>query len=114
MHRATFIAGFAVGFVVGARAGRERYEQIVKYSRQVAGSPTVQKVTQTVTTKTTELTKTAMEKAPDVAKKAANRVPSRIRGKGGTDDVDDVSADGNLGYPAGGSQAPVNGTRYAD
>ena len=27
-YRATFIAGFAVGFVVGARAGRERYEQM--------------------------------------------------------------------------------------
>jgi hypothetical protein len=109
MHRTMFVAGFAVGFVVGARAGRERYEQMVKYSRQVAGSPTVQKATQTVTTKTTEMTKTAMNKAPDFAKKTAERMPSR-RGKGGTGDV---SADGNLGYPADGSQTSVNGIRYS-
>ncbi len=44
-YRATFIAGFAVGFIAGARAGRERYEQIVKASRTVAENPTVQKAT---------------------------------------------------------------------
>ena len=29
-YRAMFLAGLAVGFVLGARAGRERYEQIVE------------------------------------------------------------------------------------
>ena len=111
-YRVMFVAGFAVGFVVGARAGRERYEQMVKYGRQVAGSPTVQRVTQTVTVKTTEFTKTAIAKAPDIAKKATDRVPSRIRGKGGKDGADDVSADGELIYPADGTQSSVNGVRY--
>jgi hypothetical protein len=115
-YRVSFVAGFAVGFVIGARAGRERYEQMVKYSRQVAGNPKVQQVTQTVTVKTTEFTKTAMakapdiaKKAPDIAKKAAGRIPSRTRGKGG---ADDVSADGDLIYPADGTQSSVNGVRY--
>ncbi len=31
-----------VGYVLGARAGRDRYEQIVRVSRRVAGSQTVQ------------------------------------------------------------------------
>ncbi len=35
-YKATFLAGLAVGFVAGARAGRERYEQMVKASRKVA------------------------------------------------------------------------------
>jgi hypothetical protein len=115
-----FLAGLAVGFVLGARAGRERYEQIVKYSQQVAGHPAVQKVTQTVTTKTTEYTKTAMSKAPDFAKTAGAQVPklvgsakqkaSGMRGKNG--EADDVSADGNLVYPADGADASVNGARY--
>jgi hypothetical protein len=109
-YRVTFVAGFAVGFVVGARAGRERYEQMVRYGRQFAGNPTVQRVTQTVTVKTTEFTKTAMNKAPDIAKKAADRMPSRARGKGG---ADDVSADGDLIYPADGNQSSVNGVRYS-
>ena len=30
------------GYVLGARAGRERYEQIVSLTRRVAGSQTVQ------------------------------------------------------------------------
>lgn len=32
----------AAGYVLGARAGRERYEDIVRVSRRVAGSQTVQ------------------------------------------------------------------------
>lgn len=32
----------AVGYTLGARAGRERYEQIVRLGRRVAGSQTVQ------------------------------------------------------------------------
>jgi hypothetical protein len=118
-YRAMFIAGLAVGFVLGARAGRERYEQIVKYSQQVAGHPAVQKVTQTVTTKTTEYTKTAMSKAPDLAKTAGAQVPklvgsakSRLGGKGEDGTEDDVSADGHLVYPADGADASVNGARY--
>lgn len=32
----------AAGYVLGTRAGRERYEQIVRVGRRVAGSQTVQ------------------------------------------------------------------------
>jgi hypothetical protein len=35
------VYGFA-GYVLGARAGRERYEDIVRVARRVAGSQTVQ------------------------------------------------------------------------
>ena len=115
-YRAMFIAGFAVGFVVGARAGRERYEQIVTYTKGVAGHPAVQKVTQTVTVKTTEYAKTAASKAPDFAKTAGTQAKqlatARLRGKGGGGEPDDVTADGHLVYPADDPQASVNGTRY--
>jgi hypothetical protein len=36
------LAYAAAGYVLGARAGRERYEQIVRVARRVAGSQTVQ------------------------------------------------------------------------
>ena len=115
-YRVMFIAGFAVGFVVGARAGRERYEQIVTYTKNVAGHPAVQKVTQTVTVKTTEYAKTAASKAPDFAKTAGTQAKqmatARLRGKGGGAEPDDVTADGHLVYPADDTQASVNGTRY--
>ncbi len=38
----SFILGVAVGYVLGARAGRERYEDIVAAGRRIAGSQTIQ------------------------------------------------------------------------
>jgi hypothetical protein len=43
-YRTTFITGAAVGYLLGTRAGRERYEQIRRLSRRVAENPTVQEV----------------------------------------------------------------------
>jgi hypothetical protein len=37
-----FLLGIAVGYVLGSRAGRERYEDIVALGRRVAGSQTIQ------------------------------------------------------------------------
>ncbi|GAA1886499.1 hypothetical protein [Asanoa iriomotensis] len=37
-----FIGGLAAGFVLGARAGREKYEEIVQQARKVMDNPTVQ------------------------------------------------------------------------
>ncbi len=126
-YRAMFAAGFAVGFVAGTRAGRERYDQMVKYGRQFAESPAVKRVTQTVTVKTTELTKTAAAKAPDLAKSAsaqvpkivssakhaADRIPPRLRKGSPSGEEDDVGADGHLVYPADG-ETPVNGVKYTE
>lgn len=38
----SFVAGAAIGYVLGARAGRERYDTIVRLARRVGGSQTVQ------------------------------------------------------------------------
>ncbi|MEJ3745109.1 hypothetical protein WEI85_17665 [Actinomycetes bacterium KLBMP 9797] len=37
-----FIGGLAAGFVLGARAGREKYEELVRNARKVMDHPTVQ------------------------------------------------------------------------
>ena len=41
-YRIVFIVGLAVGYVLGTRAGRERYEQLQKMARQVRDNPSVQ------------------------------------------------------------------------
>ncbi|MBB4930369.1 hypothetical protein F4561_001189 [Lipingzhangella halophila] len=41
-YRITFAAGLAVGYVLGAKAGKARYEQIAHATRRVAESPAVQ------------------------------------------------------------------------
>jgi hypothetical protein len=41
-YKMTFAVGFAAGYVLGAKAGRERYEQISRAVRGLSESPTVQ------------------------------------------------------------------------
>jgi len=120
-YRATFVAGFIAGYIAGARAGRERYDQIVKYSKQIAEHPAVQKATNTVAAKATELGKTAAAKAPDYAKTAAATVSEQVpkmaataRDRlpfGGKSDSADT-ADGQPGSPVDNGQASVNGVRH--
>ena len=42
MSKVTLLAAAGVGYVLGARAGRERYEQIKAGARKVASDPRVQ------------------------------------------------------------------------
>jgi len=123
-YRATFIVGFAVGFVIGARAGRERYEQMKKAATQVVQSPPVQKATQAAGEKATQLTKVAKDQAAsrvpkltETAKSGASKVrgqldrlPGRHSAGLGTDVGAGLGADG----AADSTAAAVNGTRPAD
>ena len=137
-YKAMFIAGFAVGFVAGARSGRGTYDKLVAYGRQVAEHPKVQEATNKAQAKATELGKTAAAKAPDYAKSAAtsatnaakaasaqvpqvvhaaaDKLPRQFGGGNGAGKgdqaADDVAADGNLVYPAEGDASAANGVRY--
>lgn len=42
------IVGLATGYILGARAGRERYEQIARVARRVQSSPTYSRVSSKV------------------------------------------------------------------
>jgi len=75
-HKAIFVAGFAVGFMAGARAGRGTYDKIVGYGQQVATHPKVQQAAGAAQAKATELAKAAAAKAPDYAKNAASSAGS--------------------------------------
>ncbi|MBT2675957.1 YtxH domain-containing protein [Streptomyces sp. ISL-14] len=46
-YRLTFVIGVAIGYVLGTRAGRERYEQLKKSARQVAQNPAVRNTAET-------------------------------------------------------------------
>lgn len=41
-YKMMFAVGLGIGYVLGTRAGRERYEQIKRSARRVAENPTVQ------------------------------------------------------------------------
>ena len=46
-YKLTFAVGLALGYVLGTRAGRERYEQLKKSARQVAQNPAVRNTAET-------------------------------------------------------------------
>jgi hypothetical protein len=106
--RLAFLTGLAVGFVAGTRAGRERYEQMVKLSRKAAENPTVQNVARTATAKAAELGKSAGQKAAERLPKAtatAKNSATKVRGQ----------LDRLPGRNSGdGEPAKVNGHRSAD
>jgi hypothetical protein len=85
-YRIMFLVGLAVGYVLGTRAGRERYEQIAKTARKVAEHPTVQQAARTTGAKATELTKVAGQKASERMPKLTETAKSsagKVRGQMG-------------------------------
>jgi len=117
-NKATFLVGLAIGFVFGARAGRERYEQMKKAAMQAAQSPPVRKATQATSQKAAELGKAAKDKAAtqvpkltETAKNSASKVRGqfdRLPGRHSADSGADSTRAG-----ADGEAAAVNGARPA-
>jgi hypothetical protein len=61
--KATFLAGFATGYVLGSRAGRARYEQIREAARSFMSNPAVQSTTASLQHQAGDALTTAKDKA---------------------------------------------------
>ena len=61
-YKVTFLVGFAAGYTLGAKAGRERYEQIRRTARGLSENPAVQSAAGVLQAKATNLAGTAREK----------------------------------------------------
>ncbi|MCM3553527.1 YtxH domain-containing protein [Janibacter melonis] len=80
MARISFLAGVGVGYVLGARAGRQRYEQIKTQASQLWSSPKVQRTVD-------QAKDTAKTQAPVVADKvtgAAKDAAGTVKDKAGS------------------------------
>ncbi|MGW5195912.1 YtxH domain-containing protein [Streptomyces spiralis] len=91
-YRLVFIAGLAVGYVLGTRAGRERYEQLRKSARQVAQNPAVRNTAESAAQQGRQFAGRAYHA---VSERVGDRMPDSVarrvrslreRGAGGTDD----------------------------
>ncbi|MGW0958956.1 YtxH domain-containing protein [Streptomyces gelaticus] len=91
-YRLTFIAGLALGYVIGTRAGRERYEQLKKSARQFAQNPAVRNTAESAAQSGRNLAGKAYH---TVSEKVGEKVPApvadrlrslRDRGQNGEDD----------------------------
>ena len=66
MKKMMFLGAGAIGYVLGAKAGRERYDQIASQAQKLRSNPTVQK---------------KMDDAKHVAKDAAGTAAGKAAGK---------------------------------
>ncbi|HUQ59558.1 hypothetical protein [Lentzea sp.] len=69
------LVGAAVGYVLGAKAGRERYDQIVRLWQRFTANPTVRKTASQAKDKAFEAAHQAKDLAVDAADKAAEKAP---------------------------------------
>jgi hypothetical protein len=76
-----FLGGLAAGFVLGARAGREKYEEIVATARKVKEHPTVQEARGVVQEQANRLVSEGKDKLSH-SKFAETRVGERLLGSG--------------------------------
>ncbi len=78
MKKMQLLAAAAVGYVLGARAGRERYEQIKTGAQKVARDPRVQSASQkaqgAVASQAAHAAEVAKDKVTDAASTAADKV----------------------------------------
>jgi hypothetical protein len=81
IKKLTLLLAFGVGYVLGARAGRGRYEQIADGARRFAGNPKVQAAAE-------KAQETVAQQAPVVA----SAVKDKVTGTFGHDDGQDDDA----------------------
>ncbi|MEU5426664.1 YtxH domain-containing protein [Streptomyces olivoreticuli] len=87
-YRLTFMIGAAVGYVLGARAGRERYEQLRKGAQRVAQNPAVRNTAESAAQNGRAMAAKAFDRVGErLPGSISDRVRSlRERGQGGEDD----------------------------
>jgi hypothetical protein len=77
-YRFVFFTGLGIGFVLGARAGRERYEQLRRLARKIADSPAVQQAAGALQAQAAGYAKKAGGKVADRAGAARAKVGEAI------------------------------------
>ncbi len=80
MKKLPLLAAAAVGYVLGTRAGRERYEQIKSGARRVRQNPQVQSVAHKAQDAATQQATAAAELAKDKVTSAASTAADKVRG----------------------------------
>jgi hypothetical protein len=78
MKRLMLLSGGAIGYVLGARAGHERYEQITRQAQKLRANPTVQQ---------------KVSEAKSAAASAASTATEKVRSQAGSTKSSEPPAD---------------------
>ncbi|MFF8280939.1 YtxH domain-containing protein [Streptomyces lateritius] len=74
-YKLTFVVGVALGYVIGTRAGRERYEQIKKSARELSQNPAVRNAAESAAQTGREVAGKALHAVSD---KVGDRLPASV------------------------------------
>jgi alpha-D-ribose 1-methylphosphonate 5-triphosphate synthase subunit PhnG len=77
LHKTTLAAGVGLGYVLGTKAGRERYEAIKKAAVKVADAPAVRQTANVVQVQAFQMTRSAAVKGKEAAVHAVESVRGR-------------------------------------
>lgn len=114
MRKLTLLIGVGIGYILGAKAGRERYEQLADQASKVWTDPRVQSKVEEVKEQAPQVA----AKVGDSAKTAAGNARSKVSGHETTDQdgtyenpTGSVDGDGQLtidetGFGPGGERLP--------
>lgn len=78
IRKLTLLAGFGAGYVLGAKAGTQRYDQIVTTARQLAGKPVVREVRSNLTDAAGHLGDRATAAVNQTVAAVADKVPDLV------------------------------------
>ncbi|WP_369055438.1 YtxH domain-containing protein [Kineococcus terrestris] len=84
--KALFLVAGAAGYVLGTRAGRERYDQIAAAAGRLWGNPKVQEKVVDLQDRGTDMAKQAGAKLSDSAGAVAGQVKDKVTSGGGSGD----------------------------
>jgi len=84
LKKLTLVVGFGAGYVLGAKAGKERYNEIEAKFREVAGMPAVQNATTQVKATAADLADTAKTTVTDTAQAVSDKVGEKADKAGST------------------------------
>lgn len=100
----TLAAGLGAGYVLGTRAGRERYEKMRSAARKVADAPAVKQTANAVQVQAYEIGRNAAAKGKD----AVVHVVEAVRERGGDqgDKGDRGDRGDHIGHSGHGVEAP--------
>jgi hypothetical protein len=84
-----FIVGFGAGYVLGSKAGRQRYEDIMRWYRQVTGSPTVQRAAE----RTKDVASSGAKAGLSVVQQSVGKAGSAVKNRLHKDESTETMAD---------------------
>ena len=100
MKKLLLIGAAAAGYVLGTRAGRERYEQIKRQSSKVWNSEPVQHGVHEAEGAAKHAASAAGTKVADAASTAGSKVAAKVRGDDSSEPTDPPPSPGTEGAPS--------------